>query len=162
MIVVDATPEEVWPHLFNIDELPPTRNVLFQSGIAHPIQVRSEGQFLGAWRECVLTTGVMPERISILEPFQRMRFDVLRTPPSMREVNPFGEVHAAHLEGYNEVHYGEFRLEAVGDGRTRLYGTSVYSHRFYPEFYWSLWTDAIAHFTHLRVMNEIKHRAERD
>ncbi|HBI42403.1 MAG TPA: hypothetical protein DDY78_06020 [Planctomycetales bacterium] len=55
---------------------------------------------------------------------------------------------------------GEFRLTALDGGRTRLEGATWYTNRMWPAFYWRLWSDAIIHRIHLRVLNHIKELAE--
>jgi hypothetical protein len=159
-VLIDALPEEIWPLLFEMESIGEPDTALFRAGVAHPVKIRSEGEFLGAGRECVLSTGVMHEQISILERNRFLRFEVLNTPPSMVELNPFGEVRAQHLSGFFEVEYGEFKMEVMPDGMTKLLGTSRYSHQFYPDAYWSLWTDKIVDDVHRRVMNRMKSRAE--
>lgn len=159
-IDIDASPEKIWPLLFDLPSIAPPAHILFRAGVAHPTATHSAGRFVGAARECVLTTGTMNERIVALEPGKRLKFEVLNTPPPMKELNPFGEVDAPHLHGCYIVHSGEFQLIPLANGRTRLLGTSVYSFKIYPAPYWALWTDTVVEQIHLRVMSEIKARAE--
>lgn len=159
-VIIAAPPEVIWPYLFDLDALPPPKNLLFRAGVAHPQSVWSAAREVGALRECRLSTGVMPERISAIEPGRRMRFEVLATPASMREWNPFGEVDARHLHGYYECVWGEFRLTPLTNGSTRVEGTSAYRLRMEPVAYLRLWTDRIVHGIHDRVLDEIKRRAE--
>ena len=159
-VTIHASPDRIWPYLFKLDALPLPQNALFKAGIAYPVSTRSEGEFVGAARKCVLSTGVMPERITALEKNRRLAFHVIDTPVCMREMNPFGEVHAPHLKGYYRCLEGEFRLIPLGNGWTRLEGTSQYAFNIYPAPYWALWTDHIVESVHLRVMNEIKKRSE--
>ncbi|MCE9559804.1 MAG: hypothetical protein K8R88_12740, partial [Armatimonadetes bacterium] len=89
---IDAGPEKIWPLLFELPSIAPPAHILFRAGVAHPAATHSAGRFVGAGRECVLTTGTMNERIVALEPGKRLKFEVLNTPPPMKELNPFGEV----------------------------------------------------------------------
>lgn len=159
-IEIDAPPERIWPYLFRMDAIPPPGSPLFRAGVAHPLRIASSGTEVGSLRRCVLSTGTMPETITVSEPARRMRFRVLETPPAMRELNPFGPVNAAHLRGYFTVGTGEFRLIPLGNGRTRLVGTSTYSLEIYPAAYWTLWSDHIVNGVHLAVMGEMKRRVE--
>lgn len=159
-MVVDAPPEEIWPMLFNLNDIPESEFWMFRMGVGHTLGVRSHGEYLGASRECLLSSGTMPEIISIYEPHRKLRFTVLETPPPMKEINPFGPVHAPHLSGYYSVDYGEIELEPLPDGRTRLIGTSKYAYQLYPPEYWNLWTDLVSDQIHLRVFGEMKRRAE--
>ena len=55
---------------------------------------------------------------------------------------------------------GEFRLDPLPGGRTRLEGTTWYRHRIWPAEYWQVWSDAIIHRVHRRVLAHIKKSAE--
>lgn len=153
-IVVAAPPEKIWPLLLSMNRMPAPDFWMFRVGVAYPTGVSSNGEE----RHCQLSTGDMPERITMLQANRLLRFNVLSTPPSMHEMNPFGDVHPEHLVGFFECEAGEFRLEPLGDGRTRIVGTSWYHHRFAPNWYWSMWTDTIVHQVQLRVLNEISLR----
>jgi hypothetical protein len=102
----------------------------------------------------------MPERVTAVERERLLRFEVLHTPPTMRELNPFGEVEAGHLNGFFECLEGEFVLEALPGGHTRVVGTTRYRHRFRPAAYWSVWTDYIVRCVHSRVLTEIARSCE--
>ncbi|MBX3118862.1 MAG: hypothetical protein KF784_07330 [Fimbriimonadaceae bacterium] len=159
-IIIDAPANKIWPYLNNLPDIPAPNELLFRAGVAHPVSTRTLGSGVGAERHCELSTGDMPEVITRYEPNKLLEFKVLKTPPSMIEMNPFGEVHAAHLEGFYECRIGRFELIPLADGRTKVVGTSVYEHRFGPRWYWTLWTDKIVHDVHLRVLREVKKRAE--
>lgn len=161
-IVINATPEQIWPYLSNLDNLPPPSEILFDVGIGHPIGVRTEGSGVGATRHCEISTGDMPEVITEWIPNQSLAFRVLQTPPTMKEVNPFGDPHPPHLTGLCECLDGRFDLVSLSDGRTLVRGTSRYWHRYGPAIYWNLWTDEIVHEVQQRVMRQIKVNAETD
>ena len=55
---------------------------------------------------------------------------------------------------------GEFRLLALPGARTRLEGRTFYEMKVAPAAYWSLWSDAVIHAIHERVLAHIKQRAE--
>ena len=74
----------------------------------------------------------------------------------MEELSPYEKVHAPHLDGYFRTTAGEFRLVAVGANRTRLEGSTWYRLDIHPNVYWKLFSDAILHKIHLRVLNHIK------
>ncbi len=159
-IIINGPPEKIWPYLFELDGLPEPDQWIFRTGIAYTKGTRSGGRNVGDWRQCMLTTGNMNETIAAVEPNRYLRFNVLNTPPSMRESNPFYDIHPRHETGTFVVHWGEFRLEALPGGRTRLTGTSSYSYNIYPAWYWGLYTDTVAEQIHMRMMNEIKRRVE--
>ena len=160
-VIINAPPEKIWPYLFKLSDLPDPDQWIFKTGIAYTKGTKSGGQFVGASRQCLLTTGVMNETISALVPNRYMRFQVLNTPPSMKELNPFYEIHPRHESGCFKVDWGEFRLEPLSGGRTWFTGTSTYSYNIYPGWYWSLYTDTVAEQIHVRMMGEIKRRVEK-
>ena len=159
-LVIEAPPEKIWEYLVELDSLPQPKELLFRAGIAHPIATSTEGSGVGSRRSCVLSTGLMEEVIEVWEPGRALQFKVLRTPPTMKELNPFGEVRPAHLEGYYNCRRGRFDLIALPGGRTKLVGTSWYEFKIFPAAYWSMWTNKIVSDVQLRVMREIKRRAE--
>jgi hypothetical protein len=73
----------------------------------------------------------------------------------MFEWSPYRYVHPAHLDGYLRSRRGEFRLIALPGGRTRLEGSTWYTIDLAPSRYWALWSDALIHQIHLRVLRHI-------
>jgi len=162
VVVIDATPAQVWAQLKDIRGLSKPTEPLFVLGVAHPLEayVVGEGR-VGAQRICRLSTGDMPELISVWNPGKELKFTVLDTPPAMREATFFGrDLDAPHLHSTYASLDGGFRLEALPDGRTRLIGTSRYALTIAPSTYWNLWTRAIVAQVQLRVMNHVKAQAE--
>ena len=159
-IEINAPPEQVWRYIpsFPKIEVPPTG--LLKLGLAYPLASEMTGEGIGAGRRCVLSTGTMPEVITAWEPGKRLEFDVLATPKAMEETNPFGEVKAAHVEGYFLCKHGRFVLTALPGGRTRVEGTSWFQHDLWPQFYWAPLTKEVVHEVHDRVLLHIKRLAE--
>jgi hypothetical protein len=162
-VVIDAPAERVWAELHDIRDLPATENLLFQFGVAHPMGTVTDGQGVGAARLCKLSTGDMPEVVTVWKPGQELRFKVLSTPPSMRELGFFGKtIDAAHLRSTYASLEGGFKLEPLPGGRTRLTGDSRYLLNLSPATYWDLWTKEIVRMVQLRVLEHVKTRAERN
>jgi hypothetical protein len=160
-IVINAPAERVWAELHDIRDLPKTDNFLFQFGIAHPVRTATDGQGVGAARVCKLSTGDMPEIITVWKPGQELRFTVLSTPPSMRETGFFGRtIDTTHIHCAYASLEGGFKITTLPDGRTRLVGESRYLLNIAPAAYWNLWTKEIVHSVHRRVMEHVKTRAE--
>jgi hypothetical protein len=154
-IEVEAPPDRVWPHVVSFSELPPPTEWIFHAGVAHPLRARIEGRGVGAVRYCEFSTGAFVEPITVWDAPRRLAFDVRQSPAPLAELNPFGDVHPPHLEGYLASERGEFRLDALPGGRTRLTGTTWYRHHMFPDRYWQAWSDAIIHRIHLRVLRHI-------
>ena len=160
-VVINAPAARVWAELHDIRNLPPTDNLLFQFGIAHPVSTVTDGQGVGAARLCKLSTGDMPEIITVWKPGQELRFKVLSTPPSMRELGFFGQtIDTTHIHSAYASLEGGFKLTTLPDGRTRLVGESHYLLNIAPASYWNLWTEEIVHMVQRRVLEHVKTRAE--
>ena len=160
-VVINAPAARVWAELHDIRDLPPTENLLFQFGVAHPISTVTDGQGVGAARLCKLSTGDMPEIVTVWKPGQELRFKVLSTPPSMRELGFFGQtIDTTHIHSAYASLEGGFKLTTLPDGRTRLVGESHYLLNIAPASYWNLWTEEIVHMVQRRVLEHVKTRAE--
>ncbi|RYG47684.1 hypothetical protein EON79_06655 [bacterium] len=153
---IAAPPEKIWPYLENIDRVSEPHWWLFRMGVAHPVATRTKGNI----RHCVLSTGDMPERLLIREPGRRLRWRVMSTPALVREVNPFGTVHAPHDRDRFVARIGEWKLTRENGG-TRLVGRTEYGHRFGAPLYWNLWTDVVVGNVHRQMIREITERATR-
>ena len=159
-VVIDASPAEVWPHVVSFSDIPEPQDWLFRSGIAYPLRARIEGSGVGAVRYCEFSTGAFVEPITRWEPERRLSFDVVQSPVPMRELSPYANLSPRHLHGYLRSKHGEFRFVDLGDGRTRLEGTTWYEIEMAPEWYWGLWSDYLIHRIHLRVLEHIKQEVE--
>ena len=159
-IVIDAPPEVVWRQVVSFPELPPPTELLFRLGVAYPVRARITGQGVGAVRRCEFSTGAFVEPITTWDAPRRLTFDVTDSPPPMRELSPWPEVHATHLNGYFRAVKGEFRLVPLAGGRTRLEGSTWYTLDIHPASYWALWADAIVENIHHRVLAHIRRQAE--
>lgn len=161
-VVVAAPPEVVWRHVVEFPELPPPRELYFRSGIAYPIGARIDGRGVGAVRRCRFSTGDFVEPITVWDEPRLLRFAVTGQPPPMRELSPWGDVHPPHLDGFLHSRQGQFRLTPLPGGRTLLTGTTWYENRMWPEPYWRLWSDALIHRIHARVLRHVAALAEAD
>lgn len=161
-VIINATPAQVWKQLKDIRDLPAPTEPLFVFGVAHPLEAYVVGEGgVGAARVCRLSTGDMPERITVWKPEQELKFIVLDTPAAMREATIFGQdLDGAHLHTTYTSLDGGFRLEALPNGQTHLIGTSRYLLAITPASYWNLWTREIVSQVQLRVMNHVKAKAE--
>jgi hypothetical protein len=160
-VLIDAKIEDVWDTVIAFPEITEKPDLIFQLGIAYPIEARIEGQGVGAIRYCVFSTGSFEEPITEWEAPHRLSFDVTENPPPMKELSIYKDMHAPHLHGHMVSNKGQFRLSQQGD-QVLLEGTTRYSHSISPEFYWGLVSDEIIHRIHLRVLNHIKHHTEKN
>ncbi len=100
------------------------------------------------------------EPIEIWDEPHLLKFAVTASPPPMVEWSPYRHIHPPHLDGYFQSERGQFLLEALPDGGTRLHGTTWYRNRMWPNAYWSIWSDHIVHGIHEQVLEHIKRNAE--
>ena len=158
-VIIAAPPEKIWPHVIAFPPLPEPEDWFFRTGIAYPQRAEIRGAGVGAVRHCIFSTGTFVEPIEVWDAPRRLGFRVTEQPEPMREWSPYA-IHPAHLDHYLQSHRGEFLLERLPDGRTRLSGTTWYSNRMWPAPYWNLWSDYIIHRIHGRVLAHIKKLAE--
>jgi hypothetical protein len=161
-VVVSAAPDEVWQHVIAFPELPPADEWYFHSGIAVPLRAHIDGEGVGAVRHCEFSTGAFVEPVTVWEPGRRLGFDVVSQPPPMQEWSPYRNLHPPHLDASLRSVRGEFRMIPLADGRTRLEGSTWYTLTLGPELYFRLWSDAVIHRVHLRVLEHVRHLAETD
>lgn len=156
---INARPEVVWRHVVSFQELPPPHEWIFRFGVAYPQRAEIDGHGVGALRHCIFSTGAFVEPITTWDEPKHLAFDVVAQPDPLSELSPYRNLRPPHLHGYFESHRGEFRLVRTRDG-TLLRGTTWYSNRIEPEAYWKLWSDALIHRIHMRVLRQIKLEAE--
>ncbi len=161
-VVVDASPEKVWPNVVSFSELDPPTDWLFRAGLAYPIRARIEGTGVGAVRHCEFSTGAFVEPIEVWDEPRLLRFAVTTNPAPMREWNPLFEIHPPHLDGFLVSKRGQFLLTPLPGGKTLLRGSTLYQHGLWPASYWRLWSDPIIHRIHDRVLTHIKTLTEQD
>jgi hypothetical protein len=159
-IDVDAPPERVWPNVIGFSDIDEPPSWFFDLGVAYPKRARIAGEGVGAVRRCEFSTGAFVEPITVWQPPSRLAFDVTAQPPSMTEWSPFHAIHPPHLVGYLVSRGGEFDLEPLPGGRTRLHGTTRYTLAVYPEMYWVPFAEAILHAIHQRVLVHIRDVSE--
>jgi hypothetical protein len=159
-VEVDAPPAVVWDEVVTFEDLPEPDDWLFQTGIAYPTHATIEGRGVGAVRRCEFTTGAFVEPIRAWDEPNRLAFDVTSQPAAMEETSPWGAIEPPHVDSMFRSQRGEFELEALPDGGTRLVGRTWYRHRIWPVTYWEQFSDRIIHRIHMRVLEHIAESAE--
>ena len=159
-IDVQAPPEKVWKQVVAFTEIAPPHEWIFRAGVAYPIRAEMFGSGPGAERHCVFSTGSFVEPIQVWDEPHLLKFSVTSNPAPMQEWTPYRHVDPPHLHGFLESEGGQFLLTPLANGGTRLEGTTWYHHGLWPSTYWRLWSDAIIHRIHLRVLEHIREEAE--
>jgi hypothetical protein len=157
---IQASPDVVWQQVIAFPEITERPAWFFRMGIAAPLRAHIDGSGVGAMRYCHFTTGTFVEPITIWEENRRLAFNVTEQPDPMFELTPYQHIHPPHLDGAFRSTRGEFQLDPLPDGRTRLTGTTWYVLDMHPQAYWTLWSDELVHRIHLRVLNHIRRNAE--
>jgi hypothetical protein len=161
-IEIAATPEQVWKRVVTFSELPEPHEWYFRAGVAYPQRARIVGSGAGAIRYCEFSTGPFVEPIEVWDEPRLLRFRVTENPAPMHELSPYAHVAPKHLHGYLVSELGQFRLTELANHHTLLEGTTWYRNGLWPSQYWRLWSDAIIHRIHLRVLAHIRTLAEKD
>jgi hypothetical protein len=160
-IIVDAPAQTVWRSVVAFPPLPPPENWIFRLGIAAPMSAVITGKGVGATRRCIFTTGSFVEPIEVWDPPWELRFGVTSSPDPLTEWTLWKAGRPPHLNGFLEPTRGQFLLEPMPGGRTRLVGRTWYRTNMFPEAYWRAWADPIIHAIHLRVLRHVAALSER-
>jgi hypothetical protein len=157
---IQAPPEKVWQQVIAFTEIAPPTEWMFRAGIAYPIRAEMRGRGPGAERHCVFSTGAFVEPIQVWDEPRLLKFSVTSNPPPLEEWTPYSHIEPPHLHGFLVSEGGQFLLTPLPNGGTRLEGTTWYRHGLWPSSYWQLWSDAVIHRIHLRVLRHIRDEAE--
>ncbi len=161
-VVVHAPADVVWKRVVAFPPLPAPTEALFRAGIAAPLAATIDGEGVGAVRRCEFTTGTFVEPIDVWRPGRELGFSVASQPDPMRELTLYRGPRPPHLDGYLQSTRGQFLLEPLPDGSTRLTGRTWYRVHTEPVAYWRVWGDSIIHAIHMRVLEHVKGLAEAD
>ncbi len=159
-VLVKAPPQLVWNELVAFSRMEEPDELLFRAGISYPVEARIEGKGVGACRFCQFNTGPFVEPITVWNEPYLLAFDVLDDPPPMTELSIYEHIDAPHMDGFFRSRNGQFKLTEQADGSTLLEGTTWYTHDIWPAWYWRIWSDAILHRIHGRVLDHIRNESE--
>lgn len=150
-ILIKAPPAKVWPELTSFPAIPePPRFWMFRLGLPYPVETTTEGDFVGAGRRCVFSDNmVFEEKVVACVPQKDLTFDITGLPQH------------PELIGHITPSRGQFLLRDNGDGTSTLTGSTWYTLHVRPLWYFDWWTHLIFRAVHLRVMHDIRERAER-
>lgn len=161
-IDIRSTPDSVWRNIQRVpaigrDELPDswTRRI----GFPDPIEATLSHEGVGGVRNASFTGGVLfIETIDVWEPQRRLAFSISAQTDQIPATTL--DEHVRVGGPYFDVLRGEYRLEPLGNGVTRLHLTS--QHRVATDFNWyaHLWTDAIMSDLQKRILVVIRSRCE--
>lgn len=149
-VLIKAPPATVWPQVTSFPSIPARPTFwLFRMGLPYPVQTTKEGDFVGADRKCIFSEGaIFDETVTRCVPNSELTFDIESIPPD------------PELLGHVTPFRGQFVLKDNGNGTTTLIGTSWYRIHVRPLWYFDWWTQEIIRAVHVRVMGDIRRRAE--
>lgn len=163
VIDIQAPPEAVWRNIERVpaigeNELPGswTRSI----GFPDPVEATLSQEGVGGVRNASFTGGVLfLETIDLWEPKRRLGFSIDARTDRIPATTL--DEHVRVGGPYFDVLRGEYRLEPLGNGTTRLHLSS--RHRVSTDFNWyaHLWTDAIMSDLQRRILHVIKQRCEK-
>lgn len=160
VIDIAAPPAAVWR---NIERVPRIRAAELQSSWSHaigfpdPVEATLSAERVGGVRHASFEGGVLfIETVDAWEPERRLGFSIRadQIPP-----NTLDE-HVTVGGKFFDVLYGEYRLDPLPNGGTRLHLLS--RHRVSTDFNWyaHLWTDAVMSDLQQRILLVVKNRSE--
>jgi len=160
VIDIHAPATVIWK---NIERVPPIRSDEIPDswsrriGFPDPIEATLSYAGPGGIRHASFAKGLLfIETVDVWEPGQRLGFSI-----SAADVPPTTlDEHVRVGGAYFDVLHGEYRLEPLGNGVTRLHLSS--RHRLSTDFNWyaHLWTDAVMSDLQQRILVVIRNRCE--
>ena len=159
-IDIQASPEVIWRNTERVpairsDDLAATWS--HRIGFPDPIEATLSHEGVGGVRNATFERGLsFLETVDLWEPEHRLGFTIAAQP-----VPPTTLDEHVRIGGpYFDVLRGEYRLEPLGQGGTRLHHSS--RHRISTDFNWyaHLWTDGVMSDLQQRILQVIQKRCE--
>jgi hypothetical protein len=162
VIDIKASPEVIWRNIERVrairtEELPKswTRKI----GFPDPVEATLSHEGVGGVRNASFTGGLsFIETVDVWEPEQRLAFSIAADTDRIPATTL--DEHVRVGGPYFDVLRGEYRLESLGNGVTRLHLSS--QQRVSTDFNWyaRLWTDAVMSDLQRRILHVIRQRCE--
>jgi len=162
VIDIQAPAAAVW---WNIERVPRIRPAELQSSWSHtigfpnPVEATLSEEAVGGVRHATFEGGVLfIETIDVWEPERRLGFSIRaqteQIPPTTLDE------HVTVGGKFFDVLHGEYMLEPLSNGGTRLHLVS--QHRVSTDFNWyaHLWTDAVMRDLQKRILFVVRNRSE--
>ncbi len=159
-IEIAAPPAAVWDSVVHMGPIPGAPAAPFRWGLAYPMRGEIQGEGVGAIRRGVFSTGVAYERVVAWEPGKRLDFIVLSDPPSLKELSPYEQVNAPHMNGYFRTRDARFSITPLPGGRSRLTLATHHDLDLAPAAYWTPMAQWAVHANKQRVLNHFRRQAE--
>jgi hypothetical protein len=163
VIDIQAPPEVIWKNIQRVpairrDELPNSWSR--RIGIPDPVEATLSHEGVGGVRNASFTGGLaFIETVDVWEPQQRLGFTIAAQTDQIPATTL--DEHVRVGGAYFDVLRGEYRLEPLSNGVTRLHLSS--QHRVSTDFNWyaHLWTDAVMLDLQSRILVVVRQRCEK-
>ena len=161
-IDIKAPPATVWS---NIERVPPIRSSELRSSWSHsigfpnPVEATLSKEAVGGIRHATFEGGVLfIETVDTWDPDHHLGFSIRAQTDQIPKTTL--DEHVRVGGEFFDVLHGDYELEPLPDGETRLHLQSV--HRVSTDLNWyaHLWTDAIMRDLQVRILEVIRERAE--
>jgi len=162
-IDIQASPAVIWRNIERVpairrDELPNSWSR--RIGFPDPIEATLSHEGVGGIRNASFAGGVLfTETVDVWDPEHRLGFSIAAQTAKIPATTL--DEHVRVGGPYFDVLYGEYRLEPLANGVTRLHLSS--RQRLSTDFNWyaHLWTDAVMSDLQKRILVVIRQRCER-
>jgi hypothetical protein len=159
-VVVEASPRQVWRAVISEQPIREPATLVGRFGLAYPERAHFSSTGVGGTRIGYFSTGEAREKITEWKEGRRLGFVVLSQPPAMREMSPYENVHAPHVDGYFETGETQFEIEPLSQNRSRLTIRAAHRLRIAPVVYWEPIARWAAQSNTRRVLRDLKAKAE--
>lgn len=159
---IHATPAVVWRNIERVRAIRPAElrsSWTSRIGFPAPVEATLSFEGVGAVRHASFAGGVLfLETVDIWEPERKLSFSIHADQVPNKTLDEHVQVGGE----YFDVLRGEYRLEPLPDGVTRLHLAS--QHRLSTDFNWyaHLWTDGIMGDIQKNILRVIQERCERE
>ncbi|SRR6266567_3469007 len=162
VIDIAAQPAAVWRNIERVPrihpaELPPSWSHAI--GFPNPVEATLSTEGVGGVRHATFEGGVLfIETIDVWQPQRRLGFSISAQTEQIPETTL--DEHVTVGGRFFDVLYGEYDLEPLPNGETRLHLVS--RHRVSTDFNWyaHLWTDAVMRDLQRRILLVVRDRSE--
>lgn len=143
VLVVDASPEEVWKRIKTMDRVTAHKGFLMRIGLPVPVSCSIDKEGLGGKRTCYFESGYIEERITEWDPPRSMKLEITAW-----------DVPGRPWLDFKDASY-EFHQE---NGRTFMTRTTTIISRLLPAWYWRRFEKIGVETEHEYLFEAVKNR----
>jgi len=137
-VVAPMPVDAAWRRIRFYEELPRDRPLAFRIGAPTPLYTTGGRDEPGDIRTCVYERGRVVKRISRVERYRRLEFEILEQ--------------SIHVEHDVKLIRGGFEFESAGPNQTRIRLTTTYQPLLRPRFCWQPFEEWVTHTLHNHIL----------